>query len=132
LLEREVGVEVDVRGAFLLVAEPERDRGGVDAGELYGRVLVVFAAQHYASQLVLATSQRRGSVLPRSHKDIARKAFERVTKRVLPASHARLQRALAAEARSYTAKIAELESARRGGTNDGAADGDAEARDDEE
>ena len=51
--------------------------GAKTAGELYGRVLVVFAAQHYASQLVLATSQRRGSVLPRSHKDIARKAFER-------------------------------------------------------
>ena len=84
------------------------------AGELYGRVLVVFAAQHYASQLVLANSQRRGSVLPRSHKDIARKAFERVTKRVLPASHVRLQRALAAEARSYSAKIGELDEHARG------------------
>ena len=88
--------------------------GAKTAGELYGRVLVVFAAQHYASQLVLANSQRRGSVLPRSHKDIARKAFERVTKRVLPASHARLQRALAAEARSYSAKIGELERSRDG------------------
>ena len=83
--------------------------GAKTAGELYGRVLVVFAAQHYASQLVLANSQRRGSVLPRSHKDIARKAFERVTKRVLPASHVRLQRALAAEARSHCAKIGELD-----------------------
>jgi ParB/RepB/Spo0J family partition protein len=106
--------------------------GAKTAGELYGRVLVVFAAQHYASQLVLANSQRRGSVLPRSHKDIARKAFERVTKRVLPASHARLQRALAAEARSYTAKVAELEAARHGRTNDGAADGDAETQEDDE
>ena len=51
-------------------------------------------------------------MLPRSHKDIARKAFERVTKRVLPASHVRLQRALAAEARSYSAKIGELERSR--------------------
>jgi len=83
--------------------------GAKTAGELYGRVLVVFAAQHYASQLVLANSQRRGSVLPRSHKDIARKAFERVTKRVLPASHVGLQRALAAEARSHSAKIGELD-----------------------
>ncbi|MCA1697435.1 MAG: hypothetical protein LC790_00420 [Actinobacteria bacterium] len=82
--------------------------------ELYGRVLVVFAAQHYASQLVLANSQRRGSVLPRSHKDIARKAFERVTKSVLPASHVRLQRALAAEARNYSAKIGELDKRSRG------------------
>jgi hypothetical protein len=99
--------------------------GAKTAGELYGRVLVVFAAQHYASQLVLANSQRRGSVLPRSHKDIARKAFERVTKRVLPASHVRLQRALAAEARSYSAKIGELEQRSRGLCEPEAADDDA-------
>ncbi|MGI8730596.1 MAG: hypothetical protein ACR2LK_11510, partial [Solirubrobacteraceae bacterium] len=53
-----------------------------------------------------------GSVLPRSHKDIARKAFERVTKRVLPASHKQLQRALTAEARTYHAKVDELARAR--------------------
>jgi hypothetical protein len=46
---------------------------------------------------------------PRSHQAVARKAFERATKRVLPASHLALQRALAAEARSYSAKVAELE-----------------------
>jgi hypothetical protein len=87
--------------------------GAKNAGELYGRVLVVFAAQHYASQLVLAASQRRGSVLPRSHKDIARKAFERVTKSVLPASHVQRRRALAAEARSYSARIDELDKRER-------------------
>ena len=97
--------------------------GAKTAGELYGRVLVVFAAQHYASQLVLANSQRRGSVLPRSHKDIARKAFERVTKSVLPATHVRLQRALAAEARNYSAKIGELDKRSRG-LRASAADGD--------
>ena len=75
--------------------------GARDAGELYGRVLVVFAAQHYASQLALPTSQRRGSALPRSRKDIARKAFERVTKPLLPASHVQLQRALEREARAH-------------------------------
>ena len=32
LLERQVGVQVDVRGALLLVAEPERDRRRVDPG----------------------------------------------------------------------------------------------------
>ena len=97
--------------------------GAKTAGELYGRVLVVFAAQHYASQLVLANSQRRGSVLPRSHKDVARKAFERVTKSVLPATHVRLQRALAAEARNYSAKIGELDKRSRG-LRASAADGD--------
>ena len=71
--------------------------------------MVLFAAQHYASQLVLAASQRRGSVLPRSHKDTARKAFERVTKKVLPGSYSQLQRALNAEARDYETKLAELD-----------------------
>jgi ParB/RepB/Spo0J family partition protein len=83
--------------------------GAKSAGELYGRALVVFAAQHYASQLVLPTSKRRSSILPRSHKDTARKAFERVTKGVLPASHTQLQRAIAAEARSYERSVAQLD-----------------------
>ena len=83
--------------------------GAKSAGELYGRALVVFGAQHYASQLVLPTSKRRSSILPRSHKDTARKAFERVTKGVLPASHTQLQRAIAAEARSYERSVAQLD-----------------------
>ena len=73
----------------------------------------MFAAQHYASQLVLAASKRRGSVLPRSHKDTARRAFERVTKGVLPASHTQLQRVIAAEARAHERSIAQLDSRER-------------------
>jgi ParB/RepB/Spo0J family partition protein len=76
--------------------------GARSAGELYGRTLVVFAAQAYALDLVLPVSQRRGSVLPASRKDTARKAFERLTKGVLPASHTQLARALEREARRYT------------------------------
>jgi hypothetical protein len=82
---------------------------------------------------VLTNSQRRSSALPRSHKEIARKAFERVTKRILAASHLRLQRALAAEARSYSAKVGELDERARGAltpSEDGAPDDDA--RDDED
>ena len=89
--------------------------GARNAGELYGRALVVFAAQHYASQLVLPTSQRRSSVLPGSHKDIARMAFERVTKHVLPASHSQLQRAVTAEARAYPRRVAALDASARTG-----------------
>jgi ParB/RepB/Spo0J family partition protein len=85
--------------------------GAKSAGELYGRVLVVFAAQHYAQNLVLPASQRRPSVLPRTRKDTARKAFERITKNVLPASHSQLQRALESEARSYTKRQSELDAA---------------------
>jgi ParB/RepB/Spo0J family partition protein len=87
--------------------------GAKSAGELYGRVLVVFAAQHYAQNLVLPTSQRRPSVLPRTRKDTARKAFERITKNVLPASYTHLQRALESEARSYTKRQSELDAASR-------------------
>jgi len=71
-------------------------------------VLVVFATQRYASQLVLPASKSRPSVLPSSHKDIARKAFERVTKNVLAVSHVQLVRALAAEARSYSTSVENL------------------------
>jgi len=85
--------------------------GAKSAGELYGRVLVVFAAQHYAQNLVLPASQRRSSVLPRTRKDTARKAFERITKNVLPASYTQLQRALEREARSYTKRQGELDAA---------------------
>ena len=83
--------------------------GAKTAGELYGRALVVFAAQHYACQLVLPNSKRRSSILPGSHKDTARKAFERVTKSVLPASHKALQRALEAEACAYRTRVADLD-----------------------
>ena len=82
--------------------------GARTAGELYGRVLVVFAAQAYATDLVLPASKRRGPVLPSSRKDIARKAFERVTKQVLPASHVQLRRALDREASAHLKRHEEL------------------------
>jgi ParB/RepB/Spo0J family partition protein len=82
--------------------------GAKSAGELYGRVLVVFAAQHYAADLVLPASKRHPSALPRTRRDIARKALERVAKKVLPASHVQLQRALEREARAYGKRQDEL------------------------
>jgi hypothetical protein len=82
--------------------------GAQDAGELYGRVLVVFASQHYAQQLVLPDSARRYSVLPRTRKDTARKAFARITKQVLPATHLQLARAIEREARDYRKRQKEL------------------------
>jgi ParB/RepB/Spo0J family partition protein len=85
--------------------------GATSAGEIYGRVLVVFAAQHYAQNLVLPGSQRRPSVLPRTHKDTARKAFERITKSVLPTTHLQLKRALEREARDYAKRQDELHDA---------------------
>jgi ParB/RepB/Spo0J family partition protein len=86
--------------------------GAKTAGELYGRVLVVYAAQHYASQLVLPNSQRRGSVLPSSYNDTARKAFAKITKRVLPSTHKALEKALRDEAKSYDTKVNALDAKR--------------------
>lgn len=83
--------------------------GAKNAGELYGRALVVFAAQHYAYELVLPRSQRHPSMLPRSRNDTARKAFERLTKNALPGSYKQLQRALEREARDYTKCQQELD-----------------------
>jgi hypothetical protein len=57
----------------------------------------------------LPNSQRRGSVLPRSHADRARKAFEKVTKSALPGSHRELTRAIEREAREYRDRVAALE-----------------------
>ncbi len=94
--------------------------GAKTAGELYGRVLVCFAAQHYASQLALPTSQRRSSILPRSHKDHARKAFARITKDLLPGSHVQLMRTIEREARDHDRKITALTSP--GGEKQGAED----------
>lgn len=91
--------------------------GAKTAGELFGRTLVVFAAQHYAQQIALPTSQRRSSVLPASRKDAARKAFEKLTKPVLPATHGQLARAIEREARDYHRQQAELEQHTRPETN---------------
>ncbi|MBA3807300.1 MAG: hypothetical protein H0X28_02725 [Solirubrobacterales bacterium] len=82
--------------------------GARTPGELYGRVLVVFAAQHYAQDLVLPASKRQRSALPASRKGIALKAFERLVKDVLPASHKDLQRAIKAEAKAHGERQAQL------------------------
>ncbi len=95
--------------------------GARSAGELYGRVLVVFAAQAYAHDLVLPASQRRAHLLPRSRKDAARKAFERLTKRVLPASHTQLARALEREARRHAKSLEQLAAGARADGHRGAA-----------
>jgi ParB/RepB/Spo0J family partition protein len=85
--------------------------GARNAAELYGRALVVFAAQHYACDLVLPGAKRRASVLPRSRNESARKAFERLTKKILPASHVELRRAIEREARRYAKRQEDLHDA---------------------
>ncbi|MGI8729191.1 MAG: hypothetical protein ACR2LK_04265 [Solirubrobacteraceae bacterium] len=87
------------------------------AGELYGRVLVVFAAQHSATQLLLPTASAAARC-SRARTRTSAQAFER---------------ALAAEARAYGARVEELErrrdaTAARTRSDDHEADEDVEAR----
>lgn len=96
--------------------------GAKTAGELYGRTLVCLAAQHYALQLVLPASQRRGSALPASHQDRARKAFEKTTRSALPGSYRQLTRAIERAAREHTAQINGLTDPN--GSSDGKEDGE--------
>jgi ParB/RepB/Spo0J family partition protein len=61
------------------------------AGELYGRALVVIAAEQYATRLVVPASQRIPATRWSSHKDIAAKALRKLAGPHLPASLTKLE-----------------------------------------
>jgi ParB/RepB/Spo0J family partition protein len=63
-------------------------------GELYGRALVVIAAEQYAARLVLPTSQRAHPSHWGSHKQLAAKALKKLAGPHLPASLTRLEQAI--------------------------------------
>lgn len=69
--------------------------GAKTGGELYGRALVVIAAEQYASRLVVPASQRAHPARWGSHKDIARKALARLAGSDVPASVKQLEKAVA-------------------------------------
>jgi hypothetical protein len=96
--------------------------GAKTAGELYGRVLVCFAAQHYARQTVLPASKRRSSGLPSSHKDQVSKAFAKLTKDVLPGSYTQLTKAVDRAAREHDRKVTALISSPTTATTEGQED----------
>jgi ParB/RepB/Spo0J family partition protein len=68
--------------------------GARGAGELYGRALVVIAAEQYASRLVVPTSQRTHPTGWSSHKDLAAKALAKLAGPHLPASLKQLESAI--------------------------------------
>lgn len=68
--------------------------GAKTAGELYGRALVVIAAEHYATQLVVAGGQRGFRQHWGSHKDHAIKALEKLAGPHVPASLKAIERAV--------------------------------------
>jgi hypothetical protein len=68
--------------------------GAKTAGELYGRALVVIAAEQYASRLVVPQSQRSHPNNWASHKDNAAKALKKLAGPHLPGSLRQLETAV--------------------------------------
>jgi hypothetical protein len=76
--------------------------GAKTAGELYGRALVVIAAEQHASRLVVPNSQRARPTSWGSHKDLAAKALKKLAGPHLPASLKQLENAVRRAHREYT------------------------------
>jgi ParB/RepB/Spo0J family partition protein len=68
--------------------------GAKTAGELYGRALVVIAAEQHATRLVVPSSQRMPATRWSSHKDIAAKALKKLAGRHVPTSLSKLEQAV--------------------------------------
>jgi hypothetical protein len=68
--------------------------GAKTAGELYGRALVVIAAEQHASRLVVSPSQRMPATRWSSHKDIAAKALHKLAGPHVPTTLTRLEQAV--------------------------------------
>ena len=68
--------------------------GAKSAGELYGRALVVIAAEKYASRLVVPSSQQHSPMRWSSHKDHARKALAKLAGPHLPATLKQVEKAV--------------------------------------
>ena len=62
--------------------------------QLYGRALLVIAAEQYATRLVVPTSQRMPPTRWSSHKDIAAKALRKLAGPHVPASLTKLEQAV--------------------------------------
>lgn len=68
--------------------------GARNAGELYGRALVVMAAEQYAARIVLPASQRTYRTHWGSRKDLAARALKKLAASHLPTSLRQLERAI--------------------------------------
>ena len=68
--------------------------GARSAGDLYGRAIVVLAAEQYACRLVLPSTQQHGAQRWPSHKDHARKALTKLAGPHLPATLKQLEKAI--------------------------------------
>lgn len=68
--------------------------GAKTAGDLYGRALVVIAAEQHASRLVVPSSQRMPATRWSSHNDIAAKALRKLAGPHVPTTLSRLEQAV--------------------------------------
>jgi hypothetical protein len=68
--------------------------GAKTANELYGRVLMVIAAEQHAIRLVVPSSQRMPATRWTSHKDIAAKALRKLAGPHIAASLTKLEQAV--------------------------------------
>jgi ParB/RepB/Spo0J family partition protein len=68
--------------------------GAKTANELYGRALMVIAAEQHATRLVVPSSQRMPATRWTSHKDIAAKALRKLAGPHVPASLSKLEQAV--------------------------------------
>jgi ParB/RepB/Spo0J family partition protein len=88
-------------------------KGAKTAGELYGRALVVIAAEHYASRSVLPASQQFAPLRWPSHKDMAVKALEKIARPHVASTLKALERAVAKATRDYDEEREALSAAKR-------------------
>ncbi len=85
--------------------------GATTADELYGRALVVIAAEQHATRLVVPTSQRHPAMRWSSRKGRAQKALKGLAGPHLPKSLAAVERAVARAHREYDQAEAEIRTA---------------------
>lgn len=87
--------------------------GAKTASELYGRALVVIAAEQYATRLVVPAGQRMPATRWSSHKDLADKTLRRLAGPQVPASLTKLEQAVKRAHSTYeTAATAQREAQR--------------------
>ena len=87
--------------------------GARSAGDLYGRCVMVIAAEQYASRLVVPASQRSAPIRWSSHKDHASKALRKLAGPHLPASLRQLESAVKRADAEYARAERQARDARR-------------------
>jgi hypothetical protein len=87
--------------------------GAKTAGALYGRALMVIAAEQHATRLVVPSSQRMPAIRWSSHKDLAAKALKKLAGSHVAVSLTKLEQAVKRVHRAYDkAEIAAREQQR--------------------